>query len=380
MACSNVAGARGRPPGARRRRGRTGRGRTGRGLAALGVLGAVGALAALPLVALAGPARAAGTVHAAGTAAQASSGVHLTVTSVSPSYAAPGSTITIRGIVRNASGTALSGLSVQLLWSRTPFASRIDLANYALGSGGYVPPAQAPVGPAVSVGNLSAGTSGRWVIRLPASALGVSCFGVYPLAAQLSSAVQPLASVPIPMPYWPNAHGSCNLARPKPTMIAWVWPLIDVPHQGPCPGLLNNGLAASLAPGGRLATLLQVGRRYSPSARLTWAIDPALLDNAHTMTHPYLVGSAADCAGARQRRADPAAAAWLRSLTGATASQPAFVTPYADVDMASLLEHDLTTDLQNSLQDGTKVAAAVLSRTTVASSQGTSSDPAQAIA
>ncbi|MHB1820112.1 MAG: DUF6049 family protein, partial [Streptosporangiaceae bacterium] len=42
--------------------------------------------------------------------------------------------------------------------------------------------------------------------------------------------------------------------------------------------------------------------------------------------------------------------------------------------------HDLTTDLQNSLQDGTKVAAAVLSRTTVASSQGTSSDPAQAIA
>ena len=376
MACSNVAGARGRQPGARARRGRTGRALGA--LGAVGVLAAVGLLSALPLVALAGSARAAGTAHGAGT--QAGSGVQLTVTSVGPSYAAPGSTITVRGIVRNASGTALSGTSVQLLWSRTPFASRIDLADYALGAGGYVPPAQAPVGPAVSVGTLSAGTSGRWVIRLPAAALGVSCFGVYPLAAQLSSAAQPLASVSIPMPYWPRAHGACNLARPKPTRIAWVWPLIDVPHQGPCPGLLNNGLAASLAPGGRLATLLQVGRRYSPSARLTWAIDPALLDNAHTMTHPYLVGSAADCAGARQQRADPAATAWLRSLTETTAGQSAFVTPYADVDIASLLEHDLTTDLQHALSDGTRVAAAVLRRTTVASSQGTPGGQAQAIA
>ena len=385
MACSNVAGARGRPPGARGRRGRPGRGLggrvlAGRALAGLGMLGAVGALATLPLVALAGSASAAGTARAAGTAAQAGTGPQLTVTSVSPSYAAPGATITIRGIVRNGSGAALSGLSVQLLWSRTPFASRIDLADYALGSGGYVPPAQAPVGPAVSVGNLPAGASGRWVIRLPAAALGVSCFGVYPLAAQLSSAAQPLASVSIPMPYWPRAHGACNLARPKPTRIAWVWPLIDVPHQGPCPGLLNNGLDASLAPGGRLATLLQVGRRYSPSARLTWAIDPALLDNAHTMTHPYLVGSAADCAGARQQRADPAATAWLRSLTETTAGQSAFVTPYADVDIASLLEHDLTTDLQHALSDGTRVAAAVLRRTTVASSQGTPGGQAQAIA
>ncbi len=58
------------------------------------------------------------------------------------------------------------------------------------------------------------------------------------------------------LPFWPKARKG----QPRPhDDIAWIWPLIDSPDQGPCPGLLDNHLAASLTSGGRLAGLLSAG-------------------------------------------------------------------------------------------------------------------------
>ncbi len=94
-----------------------------------------------------------------------------------------------------------------------------------------------------------------WTIKLRASDLRLNCFGVYPLTVQVTDASGDVAaSDPVPMPFWPNKAHSCpGSTRPDPFAISWVWPLIDSPHQGPCPGLLDNSLAPSLAPGGRLA-------------------------------------------------------------------------------------------------------------------------------
>ena len=61
----------------------------------------------------------------------------LTVTSVSPSYAEQGRTVTITGRVRNLAAAPASGLSVQLLSSNTQLRSRHDLEKYA--SGTYQP-------------------------------------------------------------------------------------------------------------------------------------------------------------------------------------------------------------------------------------------------
>ena len=100
--------------------------------------------------------------------------------------------------------------------------------------------------------------------------------------------------------------------------------------------LLNNGLAASLASGGRLSGLLAAGTSTPAARSLTWAIDPALLADAATMTKPYRVGSTPTCAARGPDTASPAAAAWLAGLRSATAGQPVFVTPYADADVAAL--------------------------------------------
>src|SRR5437764_1360342 len=103
-------------------------------------------------------------------------------------------------------------------------------------------------------------------------------------------AVVPPMSVPVTavdaartfLPYWPGKSASRNV---KPLSLAWVWPLVDVPHQAACPSLINDSLAASLASGGRLNDLLSVGSSsLARSADLTWAIDPALLNDANVMT------------------------------------------------------------------------------------------------
>src|SRR5262249_29603347 len=77
-------------------------------------------------------------------------------------------------------------------------------------------------------------------------------FGVYPLAAQLTSGTGTALDVARTfLPFWPGKPAERTV---KPLKIGWVWPLIDVPQRGACAALLTNDLAASVAPGGRLAT------------------------------------------------------------------------------------------------------------------------------
>jgi len=313
---------------------------------------AAGALAGLP--ALAGAARSA--IQPAGPLA-------LAVTSVNPSYATPRHTISITGTVRNQTGQPTSGLTVQLLSSRSAFTSMSALQQYA--AGGYVPLATLSV-PPVAVPPVPAYGSAHWTLRLPVSALGVCAFGVYPLTVQVSDPAGGFASSPIPLPYWPARARSCTgSARPKPDPISWIWPFMDNPHQGACPGaLLDNSLATSIAPGGRLYRLLAAGRAFTSADHLTWAIDPALLDNVRIMQRQYLIGGSANCALARSYPADLRASAWLRSLALATAGRPVFVTPYADVDIAALTGVG-SPDLPLAFSIGNRVASQVLGRSRV---------------
>jgi Family of unknown function (DUF6049) len=297
------------------------------------------------------------------TSASASPPLAVTVTSVSPAYATEGQTITIRGRVWNGTRATMRDLSVSVLSSTVRFTSNIDLEAFAGGATGQV--AQNPVGIApYSIGHVRSRHSVAWIIRLPAGDLHLSCFGVYPLTVTATNASQSVtASQPVPLPFWPSKADLCpSSLRPAPFPISWIWPLIDSPHAGPCPGLLDNSLTASVAPGGRLANLLAVGRDYTTKARLTWAIDPALLDNVRTMTGPYQVGSSPACAGATAHPGDRAARNWLAEVAKATAGQPVFVTPYADVDMAALARYGNDTDLRKAFADGQRLAGPILRR------------------
>jgi hypothetical protein len=324
------------------------------------VVAGVAAAALLQLAAGAVPA--AHAARSGSVQAQSQPGLRLSVTSMSTSYARPNHTITLAGRIRNVTRSAISGLSVQLNSSSYQFSSNTALEAFAAGTL-QVPEAQLAATPE-SIAKVRAGQEVGWSMRLPVNSLGLTCFGVYPLTVTVSNATgTQLADAAVPLPFWPNKSTSCQRqARPNPFLISWIWPLIDVPHQGPCPGLLDNSLAASLAPGGRLWNLRSIGATFAASAHLTWAIDPALVDNVQTMTRPYRVGGSASCTRGRLHGADPNAKKWLADLKANTSGHPVFVTPYADVDVAGLAEYGDNTDLRNAFAIGQQLAGPLLDR------------------
>ena len=318
----------------------------------LAVAGGIVALAAAAPAA----AGAAGAAAAADAASSASTPqVTVAITSISPQIARPGKRVTVSGIVSNPTGNTVSAPAVQLWSSSARFTTRSQLASYAAGDLQI----DSPVTGAVDqlAGPLRPGTTRQWTITVPAGALGfASGFGVYPLAAQLDSAGQPLADAYTFLPFWPGSAKAAGLTRPE--QVAWIWPLIGQPEQAACHSLLTDGLATSLASSGRLGGLVTDGT--SPAgvaAQLTWAIDPSLLSSAALMTHPYRVGGTPTCTDTRPERPSPAAEAWLAKVHALARQQDFFTTPYADVDVSALAHAGLDSDVARALAKGRAVAA-----------------------
>jgi Family of unknown function (DUF6049) len=310
---------------------------------------------AVSAVTLAGLAMPVSAATATGAQPNAAPPVSLAITSVSPTYARPGETVTVSGTLTNSSSKAMSGLSIQLRSSATPFSSRGSLQEYADGTF----PADEPLTGADTILKkpLAARTTVSWSVPLTVNDVGMNTFGVYPLAAEAeNSSLSALTVSRTFLPFWPKNKS----LQPDTEAISWIWPLIDQPRQGVCPGLLNNGLNSSLASGGRLNDLLQVGSQYSGIAHLTWAIDPALLANVDTMTKPYTTGNGG-CGGST-KPASQDAESWLAQVKSATAGQPVFLTPYADADVAALTRSHMTADLAQAFTEGRATATSLLDR------------------
>ena len=315
---------------------------------------AVGAAVTAALLALASPAQAR-PAHPA-----LADGVSVTIDSMSPRYATPGSTVTVTGTVSNGTTQPEAGLQVQLFTSPTPFPTRDQMDGY-LSQGDASGLVAAGTSFALTV-SLAPETTVQWHASFNVTGAGISTFGVYPVAAQVSGpAGTVLASDQTLLPFWSGRQAAGLL---RPLAISWIWPLIDQPHHEVCAApaandlLTNNDLSASLDRTGRLSALLAAGQANA-DAGLTWVIDPALLGDVATMTHPYQVDSSSDCAGPTEP-ASKAAAAWLAALRTVTSSQPTVITPYADVDVAALVHGGLDADLTSAYTTGYAVADQVL--------------------
>jgi hypothetical protein len=279
------------------------------------------------------------------------------ITSVNPAIATRNARVTVSGTVTNATGTPAAGLMIQLYSSSVRLTSRGAMDSYLTAPAGGV--VDSPTNSRLTLATaLPAHTTRSWSLTLQAKQVGMTTFGVYPLAAQLWQFGAPVDAARTFLPYWPGKSASRNV---KPLSLAWVWPLVDVPHQAACPSLINDSLAGSLASGGRLNDLLSVGSSsLARSADLTWAIDPALLNDANVMTDRYRVGGTATCSSGSPRRASAAACAWLKEVGSAAGRQDFFVTPYADVDVAGLAHSGLTTELADAFADGRSEASRIL--------------------
>lgn len=324
-------------------------------LAALAVGGVLcaPALAASADSAMAGPQVTgyAGALEAGGQGQPAT----IVIDSISPDIAVPGKHVILSGWVRNNTRTALQGLQVQLWSSGVHFTERGQFDAYV--SGSYRINTRVPGATVRLPATIAGGRSARWRVSFLPSLIGIRTFGVYPLAAAVWDATGTQIAVERTfLPFWAGWA-----ALSQPLKIAWLWPLIDQPHQGMCGPMLDNELAASLG-AGRLDGLLQVGRRYAATAKLTWAVDPALLDDADAMTRTYRVLQGTHCWQSTRKPASAQAQNWLATLRTVTASRPVFVTPYADADVAALSHRGLDADLRAALRAGSAIAAHFLDR------------------
>jgi Family of unknown function (DUF6049) len=291
-------------------------------------------------------------------AAQPETSVAITITGMTPRQAAPGSTITVSGTLKNASQQELTDVAVRLLSSSTPLTSVAQLQASA-SEPNELADTLVPGASWLSKGQLAPGATVSWSIRLTAKAIGMTAFGVYPLAAEARPAAADVsvASSTTYLPYVPAKKGQYGSTIPARTKISWVWPLIDkplltLPGQTACQHRQAQALAASLGGGGRLGQLLTAGMNGARTA-ITWAVDPALLANVEAL---------AAC-GSSQPKLAAAAQTWLAKLRQLSSGQPLFLTPYGDPNMSALIGARHASDVQQSLQYGNLIGSQILNRT-----------------
>ena len=203
----------------------------------------------------------------------------ITLASLEPKAVQPHDTIVLDGTVTNISGGPLTSVSVAARASASRITTRFDLAHD--NDPGVV------LGTTVSntrmtIGSLAAGQSAHWTISVPVDRLNLPSsaadFGAYPLAVDArTTAGRTVLTTRLPTQLLWMPTG----AQFTPTQISWLVPLVDGIHRGNGDAFLDDQLATDLAPAGRLGRLLSL----ASSARLpiTYAIDPALVDDATVM-------------------------------------------------------------------------------------------------
>ncbi|QIJ63626.1 DUF6049 family protein [Streptomyces sp. JB150] len=299
---------------------------------------------------------------AARTTAKAASGsrtVAVALDSFSPAAPTDGDTLTVSGTVTNKGKETITDAHVDLrVGEELTTRSGIDTAAK---NGAYVPGSDGrEVGGdyTQAFDQLTPGVSEHFSISVPVDELDLGDEGVYSLGVSLTgeTASRPWDEVlgfqRTFLPWQPDE------AEPR-TRTTFLWPLVSTAHmtaetgsnEQQTPVFLNEDLAAEIAPGGRLAQMVALGKDLD----VTWVIDPDLLASVDAMTRSYEVRAGDDTVpGSRQAVANQ----WLAELQKAVAGKEVVALPYADPDLASLAHHG--TDVTGSLSQykaATDVAA-----------------------
>ncbi|PRX99559.1 hypothetical protein CLV72_103160 [Allonocardiopsis opalescens] len=286
--------------------------------------------------------------------------VPLAIDRLTPSAPDPDSTIRVSGSVTNVTDFEQPQVDVRLRYSAIPLTSRDALQEYLEGS---LEPGGLSVSESVS-GTLGVNESSDWSLEVPAAELPFTEFGVYPIA------IEAVNGAGVRIAYERTLLPFDGANAPDPTSVAWIWPLIDTPQRVDDTTFLDQQLDTSLAPDGRLGQLLAVGD--ASTIPLTWAIDPALLDDAEAMAaESYQLAAEPPAPDAPSPSAEPApepsavpgsenARAWLEDLRGAVEPESLITTPYADPDVVGLIDGGLEEDINSAVTEGTVAANRVL--------------------
>ncbi|MFV2118164.1 DUF6049 family protein, partial [Streptomyces sp. Act-28] len=301
---------------------------------------AVAAVVAAPL--LAGlvqlpPAAAAVTPAAPVTAVTGSRTVAVSLDTLTPSAPVKGDTLTLSGTVTNRGKETVRQARVDVrlggrLSSRGAIEDAARRTGFSQGKDGK------PLGGAhlVEIPEIPSGTSREFTLAVPVDKLGLDDAGVYQLGVSLSGRTpsepydQVLGVDRTFLPWQPAATRSR-------TQVTVLWPLVSSPYLSAetgsddqqTPVLESDGLAAELAPGGRLERMVALGAELP----VTWVVDPDLLATVEAMTGDYQVRNGDTTIAGRNQAV---AKQWLDSLGKAVRGDKVIALPYGDPDLASL--------------------------------------------
>ena len=209
----------------------------------------------------------------------------------------------------------------------------------------------------------------------PLDSLQITELGVYPLLVNLNGRPDfggraRLAAVRMLLPTFglpPQDTLPAVPAAPPAlsTPLTMLWPLADEPHRVPTNNrepvtLVDDTLAESLRPEGRLGGLVRSALDYAPAGTplgraLCFAVDPDLVDTVRLMAGGYVLPDGSAGAGRE------VAAEWLANVRELVADRCVLALPMADVDLVALSRAGLT-DLQGRARtDGAQILRDVLS-------------------
>ena len=161
--------------------------------------------------------------------------LQVTLGSIRPLAPQPGDTLTVRGRLRNVGGLTESGLTVQLVVSRTKVGTRGEFDGFADDPTGEPPlDATAPTTEQLTLPRpeLTPGAGEPFTISVPVDDLQLpQAWQVYEMTIVVSADTA-LGHVPEGrlrtfLPWAPVGLSGTG----EPTRVAWVWPLVDRPHR-----------------------------------------------------------------------------------------------------------------------------------------------------
>ena len=293
----------------------------------------------------------------------------------------PGGELRLKGVMRNTTTDAVTGLGVQLLLSHSKLGSRGEFDDYAGTPDGAAPDDAVAVTAAEATlprDNLGVGEAQPFTFKVAVDALQpLESWQVYELAvavtgipeSSVTGVAETVGRLRTFLPYAPvDATGTG-----VPMQVAWLWPLADRPHRTDDTTWTDDDLAPELATDGRLGSLVQAARaaadqqRPPPPVRtkkwlrrhrddppkppkpplqpvpVTWALDPALVDDASTMADGYRIGTGDD---APEGAGAEVAGTWLDELGAAVGGGVVLPLPYADPDVSAAVRSQLTNEVQ----------------------------------
>ncbi|MFD1543992.1 DUF6049 family protein [Nonomuraea guangzhouensis] len=274
----------------------------------------------------------------------------ISITSITPD--APTSLTTpikITGTVRNDMGEAMTNLRVQLRYSAQKFPDRATMSAYQSDQNpATLPPIVSQRVSFMDIPALDAGASKAFEILATPVQLGLTSFGVYPIAVDVARFNVPISSQRTYLTYAPTTPQKLPRNR-----LAIALPIIDQAHRAENDNFVDDKLGAELTGKGRLAQLAGIASTAHKS--VTWFFDPALLDDVQALSKPHRLKG-------KNQAADPNATKWLDSLRTALADSPVVATPYGDPDVAALAHQGLDGQTGKAIEMGGQVARELLKR------------------